>query len=94
MSSSKFGEISVHGFKTQDNVSTGTISFDKFSIGNLVFPDLEPIKPYLIGTKLEDIEEGGFETARVFFPRSLQIELRNLDVNIPDVDLMRVFISK
>ena len=86
LSSSKFGEISVHGFKTQDNVSTGTISFDKFSIGNLVFPDLEPIKPYLIGTKLEDIEEGGFETARVFFPRSLQIELSNLDVNIPDVD--------
>ncbi len=86
LSSSKFGEISVHGFKSQDSISTGTINFDKFSIGNLVFPELEPMKPYLIGTKLEDIEEGGFETVRVFLPRSLQIELKNLDVNIPNAN--------
>ena len=84
LSSSKFGEISVRGFNSQDSVSTGTISFDKFSIGNLVFPELEPMKPYILGTKLEDIEKGGFESARVFFPRSLQIELKNLNVNLPE----------
>ena len=44
------------------------------------------MKPYLIGTKLEDIEEGGFETVRVFLPRSLQIELNNLDVYIPNAN--------
>ena len=84
LSSSKFGEISVRGFNSQDSVSTGTISFDKFSIGNLVFPELEPMKPYILGTKLEDIEKGGFESARVFLPRSLQIELSNLNVNLPE----------
>ena len=67
LSSNKFGEISVGGFNSQDSVSTGTISFDKFSIGNLVFPELEPMKPYILGTKLEDIEKGGFDSARVFF---------------------------
>lgn len=86
LSSRKFGEFSVYGFKSQDSISTGSISFEKFSIGNLVFPELEPMKRYLIGTNLEDFEDGGFETLQVFLPRSLQIELENLDVNIPNVN--------